>query len=340
MPSEKPTWRDPFETRLSAIEEKLANVSAPPGPQPQPTAPANQPDGWLKRHVHWWPLPALIVALIVLLFGNAILAKLYGLVFNSYFDDRLKSDNSVLVINSHIDEKLKKPIEDIAKMQIGIEKINLRFELQDKAALKPQAFEKSLPGFADTLRQSEKIKLQLSPTVSDGIRRNLQTIDKTAPGYWQATSQFISYQSKQESTISPAPEMPHCYDVPPAIIGNPGQTFQLFSRPLEWENCVVDLEEKMPDKWWESIIGNKLYRDFVPQLKANPNALQFTNSLIRYSGGPIPERIVMLLGFATFQNCLLEFDFHTAPPPQGQKLSEALLASSSLKEIRLAPLHE
>jgi hypothetical protein len=334
MPSPKPdpdpvrhsTWTDPQETRLKNIEAQLERLATP--------LPASsigvqsKPGSWLKLHTHWWPLPALLIALIVLLWGNALLSKLYGMIFNSFFDERLGSQASVLVINSHIDDKLKQSIEDIHKMQISVEKISLRLDLQDKAALKSQAFKNALPVLADTLKQSAKLGLSVPANVNAALQQNLQTADTKAPGYWDATSQFINYRSQEESpglaalTLTLLP----CYAKTPRVtvkIGTP--SYQ--NPPADYTNCILDIDADIPDDIWNYISHQRPQRD--------RDSLLIADSIVRYNGGPISERTIQLLGFSFFRNCLFVITLHQEPPKPGEELSRALLASDSLKDLRL-----
>jgi hypothetical protein len=278
MPTPKSGWREPEETRLLNVEKALKNLASDIADLK--AAPNSTAEGWIKRHTHLWPLPALAVAVLAFLFGTGQATKLFTLIFNSYFDDRLKSDGSVLVINDHIDHKLAQPIKDLQQISINVEKINYRLELQDNAVMKSQAFKNSLPGLADTLKQSEKINVQVSPGVSDGIRHNLQITDKAAPGYWQATSQFISYQSAQESKQSLNPQS---QSLPPcnmdnnqiATLAEPMTASQTTMKlnTVPFENCEVVLDSPEAQRRFLRVLG--------------VIDIEFVHCRIVYRGGPI-----------------------------------------------------
>ena len=212
-------------------------------------------------------------------------------------------------------------------------------QLKKSSELLPKQLREHLPQTADALKAARILNLS-PPSQLASIQEGLRATDHTVPGYWPAMAQFISYQSRLESTVSPASRLTRCYDVPPALIASPGETKNIWKEPLEWRDCEVDLDEDMPKEWWDSITGLKLYREEVPAVKdlAGPNVLQFTDCLVHYDGGKIPDRIYKLLGFATFHNCLLELDYTGPPQSHGQELSEALLSSSSLKDVDLRPL--
>ncbi len=291
------------------------------------------PESWVKRNSHWFGLLGPLVAALVFIVGAE-----FGW-FNSIFDGRVATKlNEPNGVNAQL-LQLNASVNQANGELSAIRKL-WEQQLKKTSELLPREFKDVLPQTANTLKAARVLNIP-PPLQFASIQQGLLDTKPTVPGYWAAASEFISYRSSQGAKISPESKLPPCYDVPPAIQGMAGEKpFQLFSRPLEWHECVIDLEEEMPDKWWESIIGTKLYRDLVTQLKANPNALQFTDCLVRYRGGRIPERIYKLLGFATFHGCLLEFDFSRMPPDHGQQLSAALLESPSLKDIRLAPFGE
>ena len=326
MPSRQSDNPESTNARFGKLEKRLSNLKTELN-----KLTAAKPESWLRRHPYSLPLAALVIAVAGYLFGPAIFSRLFSLVFNSYFDERLNAQNVSLVLDSHIDKKLEQPIKDIHQIQLDVAKIGYRLDLQDKAAMKPQAFKQSLPGLANTLKESEKINLQVPPDVSDGIRRNLLTTSNSAPGYWDATSQFINYRSKQEIPELAAPTLPRCYDISPQVvlkIGTPSSQ----NPPLQWSGCTLDLGDAISDQLWDAINKARPQR--------NEAAILITNGLLRYHGGPISDRAFQFLRLAVFLNCRLDFSFSATPPKRGQQLSNALLATSSVTDIHLTGLRD
>ena len=203
------------------------------------------------------------------------------------------------------------------------------------AALPQREFQNNLSKAAKTLTAVSISGINVPQMHS--IEQRLITTDSKVPNYWPTVSQFITYRSQVESAQSFAGTMPRCYDIPPAMQLMVGQSASVWTTPLEWTDCVLDLTEDIPQQWWDSISGSKLYKDRV--VGADPNhILVLTNCLVRYNGGRIPEHVFTMLGFTYFRNCLFDFSFENAPPKNGERLSRMLLASASMKDIKLPSL--
>jgi hypothetical protein len=283
-------------------------------------------ESWLKRNIV--PLCALVVSALVLVVAFLTLIFGPGIVKNIFS----------LAIKTEINSQLKKPTEDIQKLQIDLAKIGVRMDLREHVSLTPGQFKIALPQLSETLKKAKEINAQSSPEVRGGIQSSLRSTDTTTPGYWQATAQFISYQSEQETKQSFESQPPRCYDKPPAMQLALGQSTQIQTTPKEWRNCTLDLEEEIPQEWADAIIGSKSFRAVAPRMPGD--ILVMTDCLIRYHGGTIPARLYEILGVTFLRHCLLEFSFGGPPTPAGQRISQELLASSSLVDVRLSSSRE
>jgi hypothetical protein len=248
-------------------------------------------------------------------------------------------------IDRQIDTKFTKPFDDLRTQVAGISsKLDTFIDLEktrlDKISkIGTVQFRNQLPEVAEAIKAVSALNISPPPDVLNSMRHNFLATDAGAPGYWLAASSFITYRSKQESGQSFEGQLPRCYDGPPAMRLKVGEQASIWTTPVEWKNCVLNLEDEMPQKWWESLSGSKLYKERV--IGADPvHILLLTNCLVRYQGGPISSRVFTVLGFTFFQNCLFEFSFSTAPPKEGGELSKALIASATTNDVRLITLRQ
>jgi hypothetical protein len=313
MPTPQSGWREPNETRLLNVEKDLKDLVS--SIAALKTTPITKSDGWFKRNAHIWPFAAVIIALGAFLFGPAVVGRATSIFFNSFFDDRLKSDTSVLVINSHIDEKLAQPTRDIQEIRTGVEKITLRLDLQDKAALKPQAFKQALPGLADTLKQSVKIDLKASPETNAALQRNLESTDRSAPGFWNAASQFINYRSATVPSV-----MPDCTEQPLKLDVHFTQGSPIITHgPYVLTGCALELDSPQAASYFAQALSLA--------------DLRIVRGLITYRGGPIV--IPIGRGKLILERCTYNFVIpqQAVPAPKGQMLIATLLAMPDLESV-------
>jgi hypothetical protein len=211
-------------------------------------------------------------------------------------------------------------------------------QLKKTSELRPSQFKDNLPQTANALKAARILRIAPLPQIAS-IQESLLATNTTSPGYWDAASELISYRSSQESTIRLGLQMPSCYKTPPGIYLEPGQSSPpILTVPKEWRSCAINLEEETPQEWLDAIIGTKDFRAAAG--KQPGDFVILTDCLIRYHGGPIPERAYELLAVAVFRHCFLEFSFSGPPPPNGKKVVDALLGTSFTSDVRLPSLRQ
>ena len=154
--------------------------------------------------------------------------------------------------------------------------------------------------------------------------RNVPAPLRQTSAYWEATGQYVSYRSENETQQQKASKqpnsIPNCYDKKPSDAGisitQDRKTISI-NGPLVYDFCVLQLD------------GDK-ERRFSGEIAGKPPI--FRNCIIRYSGG-----VVALSVGTVFQNCKFEFTLDSPPPPDGQRFTDALLVANSLDFVQVPP---
>jgi len=147
--------------QVDKINERLRALEATPK-NPADAAvlpPTARPESWWKRNVHRVSIASLLVAVIVLLFGNGLIVKPISLWLDSYINWSLK------------------PIPGgISKLREGVKandtKWEMFFKMRKISELDPQEFQRALPEVDETLKQAEQASIPLPAAderLSNGI---------------------------------------------------------------------------------------------------------------------------------------------------------------------------
>jgi hypothetical protein len=210
-------------------------------------------------------------------------------------------------IDSHMDTKLKDPIHDIHQIQIDVARLSGSLNLRVKADLKPEEFKSKLPEVAVALEDALSLKVPASPSVVESIQQKLREADEGAPGFWPAVSRLVNYESAATREFQ-IPQLPECtfWSSPPN--GRVETLNGSKSAPvghITQDKCAMDLDKR-------ELVEN----------------MTFTNSVIRYSGGPLELRSVH------FRNCIFIFSIRQKPTPAGERFGKMLLASN-LRQVQI-----
>lgn len=329
MPLNKKDWDDIKRFVAKARpEEKTATVS------PASTVvPITTTDNWFKRNAYWFPILTPIITVLLFAIGVG-----FGW-FNSIFDGRIANKlNEPNGLNAQM-LKLTSSI-DTANGELNAIRKLWEEQLKKTGELRPEQFKKALPEMANTLKAAHALKLRPPANTLASIQEGLRTTDSAVPGYWAATSEFVSYQSEQESKQSFEPRMPRCYDKMPGVYLTLGQKegVDALRSPEGWQSCMVNLKEDVPQDLWDFILKDKLFRLDIDA--PAEKFLYFENCVIKYEGGTIPYRVERLLGLTILRNCLLEFSFSSPPSPEGKRLIATLLMSQSTAGADLRSLRQ
>jgi hypothetical protein len=161
--------------------------------------------------------------------------------------------------------------------------------LRHLGSLPQQQFNQNLAEAAETIQLAQAVDLKIDPALESSLRTKIAAAPKIEIAYWTAASAIINFSSSPEAL-----EKPHM------VYGVCGGMFEGL-RSLKGsmlQNCVQVLDGMS----FESVT--------------------FSNSIIRYNGGPVELKNV------AFVNCAFEVTLTREPPSIGQKLTDVLLASN------------
>jgi hypothetical protein len=163
---------------------------------------------------------------------------------------------------------------------------------------------------------------------NNGIQQTTQYVEDLvqaragAPQTWSMAAEFISYRSEVLKKWGDS-NLPACDEAVGKGFVSAKGSHQITHGPMVFSYCKIILDS--PEATI-SLSTNLSFADVV-----------FEHCAVFYNGGSIvlfPVKVATdspakLLGSVSFNDCLFTFSLSTAPPPDGQKLTRALLAASS-----------
>jgi hypothetical protein len=284
----------PRDNRVDALIQKVTSLTA----EVQDLNDRAPKDGWFKRN--GWI--SLVIPLVGLLVGGGLL-----------------TNYARLAINEQIDQKLKQPTADIQKLRVDVERMLVKVELREQAALDPQAFNRELGNVSETLKAASEQRVAAPSGVVESIQAKLSAASPETPGYWPAVSQFITYRSGDDART-----LPSCLSRLPKIeLAEPvgaDDTIIKVTIPT-YEDCEIDLGAALPP-------------ELVTELRSNPltnQELIFKRARIIYRGGQIP--LLTATTKLTFIDCLFAVSAPAMPPKQESALMARLLSAMDVARI-------
>jgi hypothetical protein len=283
-----------------------------------------KPHGWRRAAFLLRELGpiASTIAIIVTLLGITLAAVYYS-VANVKEETRFRTTTETRLGN--IDESLKGMRADLAKQA-----------LINHASLPLSDFKATLPDLSSAITTAKRQNAKVSSKVIEDLQQKL-TDSTNAPGFWPTAAEFISYRSLIVSQALPS-NLPDCADRAPEI------------------GKVTDIERRYPPKFSfeiPSYEGCKLTLDALKDtekinwiLTNKMPFLSFKHCLIVYRGGPINlitavENKSFVVQFrndrffstfsgntVNFTDCIFDFSFTTAPPSDGQQVTQTVLTQN------------
>ena len=289
---------DGLDRRIGDLAKNVRDIELRLAQAPQAAIP--QPESRLHRYYY----TAGVATPIVAVFG-LVGAFAFGL-FNSFFESRisakLNEPNGVTSQLSNISSQMGTLTKDLETANGTLKAIQTFWEeqLKKNAALTPKDFQKELPQVADNLKAASILKVKPSREVDKGIQQNFLASDSSAPSYWPAVAQFITYRSERtpvaerlqllNNTLSP------CKRTNPEIIDGPEPYAQIST-------CTVALEDR------DAFNPSAIVRTF---LLSSPRGIPvFRNCVVTYHGGQIRSPIIKA---AVFKDCLFVIELNSPPP--------------------------
>lgn len=233
-----------------------------------------------------------------------------------------------LVINT------KNSVASVQKSQSEIAGRLAKDDLLEHAALPLEEFKATLPDLKSAVAMARQHHVVVPPKVVEDLKQKLLTTDKSAPGFWPATSALITYQSQAAENWS-IWNLPSCItqmhkrkllqDVSPGT-----QTVALG--PVEVSDCQIVLDSPEADQHLS--------------FDLSMGSVIFHHCVIFYNGGAItivPVKVATqspakINGDLQFDNCLFVFSLPDNPSQQGQKFAETLLAAQKPTTVKFNPV--
>ncbi len=228
----------------------------------------------------------------------------------------------------------------IKTAQTGLENTVTKQNVIAYSLLPPDDFKGTLPDLSSAITAARQKNIKVSTQVIGDLQGKLDaSVD--APGYWPAVAEFISYRSVNNTAWVAPGNLPRCTDSPPSHatvkeILHQGNPTVISLSPGVYKNCRFDLDSPQEDEILNSFL-----------LGSTP-IISFKHCVIGYRGGAINILIALdehdaPIGFPgtdmkgtghaiinntlEFDDCLFDIAFQNAPPRQGQKLTQFLLAN-------------
>jgi hypothetical protein len=265
---------------------------------------ALNPRGWRKavRLLRELGPIATLIAIVVALLGITL-----GALYQSV--SHVKEETQ---FRTHTDDRL-------ASIEKGIEEIETRLNLRDKAELKPEKFNRDLPAVAATIKSALDLGISAPEDIQDSLQQRFQQADTHAPGYWPAVAQFISYRSEQSAPTSVRSLLIAGH--PPNCLGQ-GEVSPLDAKTMRptsvftWTRCVLYLDD-----------------NFGPASNLRTGDVVFKECLVIYRGGPVSDTVAIAL----FQDCIFAFTLDSQPARRAEMLIQFLLKALPSSAIKIPP---
>jgi hypothetical protein len=358
---------DDHDSRLGHVEERLGLT--PPPPKKGFWEGKKE---WLKTNP-WISIPLSIIIPLCMLFGGYWLNRRKEW-WDADVDTRVQS---VLEKPGGITETLNQVRDTVNRTETELKTLEpfirdiVQHQFDNVANLPSKTLGKRLPAVQHLVAVAENRGIKADAPTLGAIGRKLSAVDANVADFWPTAAQFINYRSQ----ISVAdvqsllrPDLPNCTDhdpIPMEMIVNEedekktkqNDVLQLpteTSKPLgkdtsrlvsaRYENCRFTLDS--PEE-----------AEQIPYVRKRQSfALTFHHCQITYRGGqirlltpnPRPNALYSKGGKRSdvyafigqklyFENCLFLFVINSAPPNEGQSLTQQLLAQSGDRFTVTAP---
>jgi hypothetical protein len=229
---------DGLDRRIADLAKNVRDIELRLAQAPQAAIP--QPESRLHRYYY----AAGVATPIVAVFG-LVGAFAFGL-FNSFFESRisarLNESNGVTSQLSIISSQIGTLTKDLGTANGALKATRHSGRTaQEECRTHTEGFSKGTTQVADNLKAASILKVKPSPEVDKGIQQNFLASDSSAPSYWPAVAQFITYRSER----TPIAErlqlikntLPPCKRINPEIIDGPEPYAQI-------SDCTVALEDQ------------------------------------------------------------------------------------------------
>lgn len=152
---------------------------------------------------------------------------------------------------------------------------------------------------------------------------NVVTEQPNLPEAWQAAAQLIAYRSSYVSLRNASPPCASATNRATVVIRGGPATADMWG-DVSFSNCTLDLDQS--DLWTSNnssahVVGSD------GGIVSNWH-LVLSNVIVHYTGTPLTH-----VSRITFDHCAFDFHLQTAPAPNGQHLTERLLAADDIKII-------
>ncbi len=265
------------------------------------------PHGWQKL-IYWLRLMGPLAATI------SLIVALLTLAATAFYQATARIGRQA-TFETNTERDLKEIRGDIAGIRGDLAKLSLAAAV----ALPSAQFRATLPDIHSSITIAKQQNFKVPVTIVEDIAHKMVATDTNAPAFWPTAAAIISYQSsllvggsRNWSVTIPACRGPADLDASPEAsiqkVTPEGKAIgpKVPIARLGDQDCYVELDGKNASRW------------------------DCTRCLVKYSGGPLSIRDV------NFKDCLFVFDFGVkqSPTPDGQRLSEILLASG-LRNVKI-----
>jgi hypothetical protein len=281
---------------------------------------------WSLHSFRQWPR-ADKIALFTLL------AALVGAViaYRTWWEPHVESELHNTVNNS-IEAKFEQShfdqvVGDVQAMKGRLDEMDgfLRLlterELHQQATLSKSEFENQIPTIAATVSAARLVHTSAPPDLITDISKKLAAAAPTAPDYWKAAGELLSYRSELKNNFV-VQQLPNCLQGQAAGGEFEGNTFNM-SVMVFMSRCVLDLDA-------DNGANTAAFDHYVARLVAGgPQSavhysLDLTDAIVIYHGGTILPITKFVM-----HNCLFQVQTRDDTPAPAKYLTRELLASDT-----------
>lgn len=204
-------------------------------------------------------------------------------------------------------------------------------QMKKSSGLPIREFERNLPSLRATLSQARLLEVKSPPELLSSLSTKLEAARVSAPNYWPAAAELISYRSENSSSkfasAMSSENLPICTTTilhPGPVISVPSPTKIIFELPF-YEHCKVMLDDPAQDA------------EINRQVEARAAAgIALKNALVQYRGGEISIRLLQdahdanrKISSLVFVNCVFDLAAPENPSPPSEEVLRTLLRSRS-----------
>jgi hypothetical protein len=218
-----------------------------------------------------------------------------------------------------------------------IEKNLTSLNLKAQASLPAEEFQSTLTDLRSSIAIAKKESVKVDMHTIGVLQKKLVDTDSSASDFWPTVSTFVSYRSEIQSTPLSG-NIPNCTDSLPSLnkVSSIRDLHEIDIAGGVYENCRVTLDSVQDQEKINSLLKN---RNML---------IIFKHCLVAYRGGNInlivgwknhhakigigdvkvPVDAVMNGNAISFEDCIFDFVFSSAPPSNGREVTQALLGTS------------